>query len=134
MTDCVFCRIASGELPSYNVFEDDQFIAILDIAPVVLGHTLILPKKHYRWVHEVNEFGAFWEIAQKVAKAQLKALGGETIVFATAGFRVPHAHIHVMPMPPKQEGEYLPGVESAKRIKVTPDELQKTTSSLRSRL
>lgn len=146
MSDCIFCLIVSGKIPSYKVFENKHFLGILDIFPVVEGHTLVIPKKHYRWVHEVEEFGKFWEAAQKVAKAQIKSLNAATVVFATAGFQVPHAHIHVMPclaaarqsgggpMPPKQKGEYLPGVESAKRIKVTPDELQKTAASLRKML
>lgn len=109
-------------------------MAFLDISPVVIGHTLVIPKTHYRWVHQVKDFGPFWEVAQKIAAAQIKALKSETVVFATAGFQVPHAHIHVLPMPPKEDGQYLPGVESAKRIKVTPEQLQKTASSLRSNL
>jgi len=106
-------------------------MAFLDISPVVVGHTLVIPKKHYRWVHQVKEFGQFWKVAQKVARMQIKSLVAPTVVFATAGFQVLHAHIHVMPMPPAGQGEYLPGVESAKRIKVTPVELQKTAASLR---
>lgn len=144
MTDCVFCKIVHKELPSYTIYEDEQFLAILDISPVVEGHTLILPKKHYRWVHEVEEFGRFWEAAQKVARAQIKGLKASTVIFATAGFQVPHAHIHVMPclavarqggggpMPPKQKGEYLPGVESAKRIKMSSSQLQEVAANLRS--
>lgn len=134
MSDCIFCLIVSGKLPFYKVFENERFLGILDISPVVDGHTLIIPKKHCRWVHEVEEFGKFWEAAQKVARAQIKGLKVATVVFATAGFQVPHAHIHVIPMPPKQKGEYLPGVESAKRIKVTTEQLQKTADLLRSSL
>lgn len=128
---CLFCQIAFAKIPSYIVYEDNEFMAILDISPVVIGHTLIIPKKHYRWVHQVKEFGPFWEVAQKVAQAQISALKSETVVFATAGFQVPHAHIHVMPCPPKSKGEYLPGVESAKRLKVTTSQLQEVASKLR---
>lgn len=143
MTDCVFCKIVHKELPSYTIYEDEQFLAILDISPVVEGHTLILPKNHYRWVHEVESFGAFWEVAQKIALTQIKVLAASSVVFATAGFQVPHAHIHVLPrlaearqsgggpMPLKKSGEYLPGVESAKRIKVTTSQLQEVASKLR---
>lgn len=134
MPDCIFCLIVAGKLPFYKIFENERFLGFLDISPVVGGHTLIIPKKHYRWVHEVEDFGEFWEAAQKVARAQIKGLKASTVVFATAGFQVPHAHIHVMPMPPKQKGEYLPGVESAKRIKVTPEQLKKTADLLRPHL
>lgn len=129
-TSCLFCRIAAGELPAYKVFEDDRFLAFLDISPVVEGHTLVIPKKHYRWAHEVVEFGNYWEVAQKVAKAQLVALGAPTVVFATAGFQVPHAHIHVLPMPPKGKDEYLPGIESARRISMSTDELTRVAKKL----
>ena len=69
MSDCIFCKIASGKVPSFKVYEDAEFVAFLDISPVVLGHTLVIPKKHYRWVHDVEKFGQFWEAAQKVAKS-----------------------------------------------------------------
>jgi histidine triad (HIT) family protein len=131
MSDCIFCLIVAGKIPCYKVFENEYFLGILDISPVVEGHTLIIPKKHYRWVHEVEEFGKFWEVAQKVAKAQIKVLKIESVVFATAGIEVPHAHIHVLPMPPKQKGEYLPGVESAKRISMSPSQLQEVAVKLR---
>lgn len=131
MQDCIFCQIASGKISSHKVFENKDFIGFLDISPVISGHTLIIPKKHYRWVHQVDEFGKFWEAAQKVAKAQIKALKAETVIFATAGIEVPHAHIHVLPMPKKAEGEYLPGIESAKRMTVSSADLQKTAGLLR---
>lgn len=131
MKQCLFCQILSAKIPSYKVFEDNNFLAFLDIMPVVRGHTLVIPKKHYRWVHQVKQFGLFWEVAQKVATVQISALKAETVVFATAGFQVPHAHIHVLPMPPTGQGEYLPGVESAKRIKVTTSQLQEVASKLR---
>jgi histidine triad (HIT) family protein len=134
MSDCIFCQIASGKISCHKIFEDDSFIGFLDISPVIAGHVLIIPKKHYRWVHEVEEFGKFWEAAQKVAKAQIKGLKVPTVVFATAGIEVPHAHIHVLPMPKNKNGEYLPGIESARRLNIPAGELQKTASLLRAGL
>lgn len=131
MQDCIFCQIASGKISGHKVFENKDFIGFLDISPVIEGHALIIPKKHYRWVHEVEEFGKFWEVAQKVAKAQIKALKAETVIFATAGIEVPHAHIHVLPMPKKGDGEYLPGIESAKRISMSSSQLQEVAAKLR---
>jgi histidine triad (HIT) family protein len=129
--DCLFCRIAANKITSYKVFEDADFLAFLDIMPVIPGHTLVIPKKHYRWIHQVEEFGPLWQAAQKVALTQIKALAAPTVVFATAGFQVPHAHIHVIPMPPTGRDEYLPGVESAKRLKISPQQLQLIASKLR---
>lgn len=131
MKNCIFCRLADRQLPTNLVYEDDRFMAFLDISPIVIGHTLVIPKTHYRWVHQVKEFGPLWRVAQKVALAQIKFLKSETVVFATAGFQIPHAHIHVLPMPPKEEGEYLPGIESAKRIKVSPEQLRQVASKLK---
>lgn len=143
MQDCIFCQIGSGKISCSKVFENDEFVGFLDISPVVEGHALIIPKKHFRWVHEVEEFGKFWEVAQKVAKAQIKILKAPTVIFATAGFQVPHAHIHVMPclaaarqseggpMPNKGDGEYLPGIESAKRISMSSSQLQEIAAKLR---
>ncbi len=132
--NCIFCQIAVNKIPSYKVFEDDNFLAFLNIMPVVSGHALVIPKKHYRWVHQVKEFGPLWEVAQIVAQKQINSLGAPTVLFMTAGFQVPHAHIHVLPAPQKSAGEFLPGIESAKRLKVTPAQLQKTAASLRSGL
>lgn len=146
MSDCIFCLIVSGKITCHKVFENEHFLGFLDISPVVEGHTLVIPKKHFRWVHEVVEFGQFWEVAQKIAQAQIKGLKASTVVFATAGFQVPHAHIHVMPclaearkgeggpMPQTKKGEYLPGVESAKRIKMTSSQLQEIAAALRKML
>lgn len=130
MSDCIFCLIVAGKIPCYRVFENKLFLGILDIFPVVEGHALVIPKKHYRWVHEVPEFGKFWKTARRIALAQIKSLKAPSVVFATAGLEVHHAHIHVLPMPPKKDGEYLPGIESAKRIKVTPEQLKKTAALL----
>lgn len=97
MTDCIFCKIAKGEIPSYKVYEDDIFLAFLDIKPQAAGHCLIIPKTHYQWTYDVPNFGQFWEVAQKIALAQIKALNCEFVSFMTLGKDVPHAHIHVIP-------------------------------------
>lgn len=128
---CIFCQIVSGQLPAYKIYEDDNYLVFLDIKPVIEGHALIIPKKHYRWVHDVKEFGKYWQVAQKVAQAQIKALHAPTVLFMTAGFQIPHAHIHVLPVPPKTKGEFLPGIESAHRLKISPEKLSQLASAIR---
>jgi len=95
--DCVFCKIVKGELPSYKLYEDDRFIAFLDIKPLTKGYFLVIPKKHYRWTYDVPDFGDFFEVAKKVGIAAQKAFDAEWICFLTLGFEVPHAHIRVIP-------------------------------------
>jgi histidine triad (HIT) family protein len=98
METCVFCKIAKGEIPSYKVYEDPDFLAFLDIAPLNLGQTLVIPKKHYRWTWDVPNFGEYWEVAGKVAKAQIKSLDAKMVEFLTHGMDVTHAHIWVVPI------------------------------------
>ncbi|HEY9480870.1 MAG TPA: HIT domain-containing protein [Candidatus Paceibacterota bacterium] len=95
--DCVFCKIIRGELPSHKVYEDSDFIGILTIDPRSPGHTLVIPKMHYRWVWDVPNAGAYFEAARKVALAQRKAFGTDMILSKVYGEEVPHAHIWVYP-------------------------------------
>lgn len=97
MNDCVFCKIVSGELPSYKIYEDEKFLGFLDINPLSLGNTLLIPKEHHRWVYDVPEFGQYWEVARKIALASQKAVNAFSISFLTLGFEVPHAHIRIIP-------------------------------------
>jgi histidine triad (HIT) family protein len=95
--DCIFCKIAKGEIPCTQIYEDENFLAFLDIHPLASGHTQIIPKKHYRWVWDVPNAGEYFEVARKIALAQKKAFGADTIRSQIYGDEVPHAHIWVWP-------------------------------------
>lgn len=95
--DCIFCKIASGELPSYKVYEDDQFMAFLDIRPMNLGHVQVIPKKHYRWVWDVPNIGEYYETVTKIANAMKKALHIDFVVSLVSGEEVAHAHVWLVP-------------------------------------
>lgn len=97
MDDCIFCKIAAGKLPSYKVYEDADFIGFLDINPLNPGNTLLIPKKHYRWVYDVPNFGEYFEAAKKIGLAVQHAVGARSINFLTVGEEVPHAHIRIIP-------------------------------------
>jgi len=97
MESCIFCKIVRGELPSYKVYEDEHFFAFLDIHPETPGHTQIIPKQHYRWVWDVPNAGAFFEVARKIALAQRKVFGTEWILSKIIGDEMHHAHIWVFP-------------------------------------
>jgi hypothetical protein len=81
MDDCIFCKIARGEIPCYKVYEDDDVLAFLDLSQTTKGHTLVIPKNHYDNFLFVPKdivskvFGA----AQKIAQAQVASLGAEGI-------------------------------------------------------
>jgi len=97
MSDCVFCQIVEGKIPCYKVYEDDDFLAFLDIKPLSIGNSLLIPKKHYRWVYDVPDFGKYWQAAQKIALASIKAHNAESISFLTLGYEISHAHIRIIP-------------------------------------
>lgn len=97
MNNCLFCKIVAGEIPAEKVYEDDEFLAFLDIKPWGVGHTLVIPKKHYRWVWDYPNAGIYFEIAKKIALAQKKAFNTELVISKIFGEEVPHAHIQVYP-------------------------------------
>lgn len=111
MESCIFCQIVTGQSSSFKVYEDDDFLAFLDIYPRVEGHTLVIPKKHYRFVYDVPNFGAYWEAALKVTKAIKKAFNPYFITYVTHGLQIPHAHIHIMPRQ-KGEEEFVPEMKN----------------------
>ncbi|MDE1874918.1 MAG: HIT domain-containing protein [Patescibacteria group bacterium] len=97
MEDCIFCKIAAGTIPSHRLYEDDDFVAFLDINPLSPGHALVIPKKHYRWVWDVPNIGRYFEIVLTVAIAQKKAFGVDMVRSKIVGEDVSHAHVWVYP-------------------------------------
>jgi histidine triad (HIT) family protein len=97
MEDCIFCKIANGEIPSHKVYEDKNFLAFLDVNPLNPGHTLVIPKKHYRWVWDLPNIGECFEFSKRIAKALQKAMETEWIVCDVAGMGIPHVHVHLVP-------------------------------------
>lgn len=99
--DCVFCKIINGEIASYKVYEDKNFFAFLDIRPLNPGHTLVIPKKHYRWVWDVKNIGEYYEVVGKIANAIKKAMRTDQVVSLVFGEEVSHAHVWLVPRLPK---------------------------------
>jgi histidine triad (HIT) family protein len=104
MSDCIFCKIVEGTIPSYKVYEDDHCYAFLDIFPANRGHTLVIPKKHLKDIHEIDgqTYGHVANAAKLVADLLQLQLGSDgTSVFQMnrdAGWQtVFHLHMHVIP-------------------------------------
>ena len=130
MNDCVFCRIVAGSLPCHQVYEDDKFLAFLDINPVTAGHTLVIPKQHYRWVYDVPDFGQYWQIAQKIdLNIKNSSLKPEFISFLTMGNDVPHAHIHLIPR--HLDDHLQPVLGLFPHQKLTPEELTEIKNKIK---
>jgi len=96
----IFARIASGEIPSYKIDEDDRFFAFLDINPLAKGHTLVIPKQEIDYLFDMDEemHKDLWQFAMKVAKAIKQVVPCVKVGVAVIGLEVPHAHIHLVPM------------------------------------
>ena len=97
MNDCIFCKIVRGEIPATKIYEDDHFLAFLDIHPQTPGHAQVIPKTHQQWVWDVPNVGAYFEVVRKIALAQRKVFGTEWILSKIIGDEVPHAHIWIFP-------------------------------------
>ena len=102
--DCIFCKIANGEIPSDTVYEDERYRAILDLSPAVKGHTLIIPKEHFDDLLSADDetLSTVLKTAQRIGGAMKDALGcdGFNVVQnngEAAGQTVHHLHIHVIP-------------------------------------
>lgn len=129
MSDCIFCKIISGEIPSFKVYEDNKYLAFLDINPLNPGHCVIIPKTHYRWTYDVPEFGEYWEVAKKVALSQVKNLNCELVSFLTVGKQVPHAHIHSIPR--YEDDPHKEGIDATFRGQPSTDELKAISEKIK---
>jgi len=96
MKDCIFCNIADGKNPALKVYEDDEFLAFLNVFPRTKGHTLVIPKKHYRWIYDIPNFDKFWLVVLKITRRIQNVLKPEWLNYFTYG-AVAHAHVHILP-------------------------------------
>ena len=97
----IFTKIAKGEIPSYKVAENDEFYAFLDISPLALGHTLVIPKNvedDYIFNLDAETYEGLWAFARKVAAALKAAVPCKRVGVAVLGMEVPHTHIHLVPL------------------------------------
>ncbi len=130
--DCIFCKLANGDIPTNKVYEDEFFTAILDLGPATKGHTLILPKEHADCLFDLDEETAakLTPLAKKLGKKLVDALHADGMNVIqnngeTAGQTVMHYHLHLIPRY-KNDGQHLlwkPGKMSDEEAKETLDAL-----------
>lgn len=99
MNDCIFCKIAAHEIPADIIYEDEQTLVFLDINPVRKGHTLIIPKQHYRWIQDAPDelLSHNFLIAKKIILSMKQAFSCDFTQLVVEGNEVPHFHISVIP-------------------------------------
>lgn len=113
---CVFCQISAGRIPSIRIYEDDDFIAFMDISPLTEGHFLIVPRGHYEFLEDVPDqiLAKVLPLAKKLSNAAMVGLGVEGFNLLQnngegAGQAVGHWHMHVIPRRDKSELPLPPG-------------------------
>jgi histidine triad (HIT) family protein len=99
MENCIFCKIIKKEIPCEKVYEDETFLAFLDIEPVMDGHLLIIPKEHVVWMQDANDeiISGIFKLAKKLMRALKKSLNCDYVSVAVVGKDVPHFHVHLNP-------------------------------------
>ena len=127
----IFSKIVTGEIPCYEVAENENFIAFLDIFPLAKGHTLVIPKKETDYIFDMqsDEYKELWAFAQKVAKAQKKVIPCERIGVAVIGLEVPHVHIHLIPINEVSDIDF-----SKPKLQFTTEEMKGIASDIASLL
>ncbi|MCK9368635.1 HIT domain-containing protein [Candidatus Dojkabacteria bacterium] len=96
MDNCIFCKIVKGDIPSFKIYEDENFLAILDIAQFSEGHTIVIPKKHADYIWDVEKKDEYFEVITKIAN-HFRKIGYEYVDSMSWGRMVKHAHFHLIP-------------------------------------
>ena len=124
----IFSKIVRNELPSFNVYENKNHIAFLDINPLKIGHTLVIPKKEIDYIFDINskEYDELWNFAKIVAKGMRKVIECERISIVVMGLDVPHAHIHLIPFNNINDIDF-----SKPKLKISNEEMQKTADLIK---
>ena len=127
----VFSKIVAGEIPCYKVAEDENFLAFLDINPLVEGHTLVIPKKEVDYVFDLDSdtYSGLMAFARKVAKAIKSTIDCKRVGVAVLGMEVPHAHIHLVPLRKESDLNF-----SNPTIELTNDEMNKIANKISSKV
>jgi histidine triad (HIT) family protein len=126
----IFTKIIDGEIPSYKVAEDENFLAFLDVNPNAKGHTLCIPKKETNKIFDIAdaEYLALMLFSKKVATALEKTVPCKRIGMAVIGLEVPHAHVHLIPLNDMDEMRFQ------NKVKMTHEEFQILSKSIQQNL
>ena len=122
----IFTKIITGELPSYKVAENDDFIAFLDINPNAKGHTLVVPKKEENKIFDLSkeDYKNLMDFSYDVAKALEKTVACKRVGMSVIGLEVPHVHVHLIPMNKMEDMQFT------QKIKLSSDEFVDLAESI----
>ena len=122
----IFTKIITGEIPSYKVAEDANFIAFLDINPNAKGHTLVVPKKEVNKLFDLSkdEYTQLMDFSYRVAKALEKTVACKRIGMSVIGLEVPHVHVHLVPL------NEMADIQFSQKVKLTDFEFKALAKSI----
>ncbi len=120
----IFSKIISGEIPSYKVAENEDFLAFLDINPNSTGHTLCIPKKEIDYILDLDEntFHELMKFSRKVALSIDKVIDCERVSLSVIGLEVPHVHVHLIPIKKMSDANFT------KKVSMNDNQFKQTAS------
>ena len=126
----IFAKIIKGEIPSYTVAEDENFLAFLDVNPNAKGHTLCIPKKEINKLFDMDDatYLGLMQFSKKVAAALEKTIPCKRVGMAVIGLEVPHAHVHLIPLNDMDEMRFQ------NKVKLTQQEFEALAKSINANL
>ena len=124
----IFSRIIAGEIPSYKVAENDKFYAFLDINPLAVGHTLVVPKQEVDYFYDIDNdlLSEMIIFAKEIALKMKSVTQCKKVATVVLGLEVPHAHIHLIPMNSEADVDFR-----REKLKLTPEEFTEIASKLK---
>lgn len=124
----IFTKIISGEIPSYKIAENDNFIAFLDINPNAKGHTLVVPKKEENKIFDLSkeEYSELMSFSYRVAKAIEKTIPCKRVGMSVIGLEVPHVHVHLIPL------DTMADIQFIEKVKLSNEEFIEVTKAISS--
>ena len=126
----IFTKIVNGEIPSYKIAEDENYLAFLDVNPNATGHTLCIPKQEINKIFDMEEdlYLGLMKFSRKVAKALEKTVPCKRIGLAVVGLEVPHTHVHLIPLHDMDDMRFQ------RKVSLTNEEFEELTKAIQSNL
>jgi histidine triad (HIT) family protein len=127
----IFSRIASGEIPSYKIAEDEKYFAFLDISPLKKGHTLVISKQEIDYIFDLDDdkLSGLVLFSKKIAAAIRKSFPCKKVSFQVIGLEVPHAHVHLIPINSINDCDF-----SQEKLKLSEHEFEEIATKIRTNL